>query len=157
MANGFKVASDLLFSVLCFITCTRQLDWPLETLATWNQGCGSAIRVRDCSTKKKLKYLLSPGHVSARRSLRYIIRPNTIFFASPITRNAGPPSTLLIWIWILAFCLCNTLFFMLFRVEPILPLTLVVALRSCLPGIARYLLGDCLKNSKSLFSIFRLP
>ena len=67
-------------------------------------------------------------------------------------------STLLIRIWILAFCLCNALFLLLFSVEPILPLTLVVALHSSLPGIARYRRpGDYMKFSLFLFSIFCLP
>ena len=44
-------------------------------------------------------------------------------------------STLLIRIWILAFCLCTALFLLW---QPNLTLTLVVSLRSCLPGIARY-------------------
>ena len=63
---------------------------------------------------------------------------------------------------ILAFCLCITgtvtLFFLLYFVERILLLTLVVALRSSLPSIARYWgPGDCMKISLSLFSIFPLP
>ena len=66
-------------------------------------------------------------------------------------------STLLIPIWIHAFFLCNPLFSLLYSVEPILPLTLVVALHSSLPGIARYRrLGDGMKISLSLFSIFPL-
>ena len=39
---------------------------------------------------------------------------------------------LLIQIWILAFCLCNTRFSLLYSVELILPLIQVVALYSCM-------------------------
>ena len=39
-------------------------------------------------------------------------------------------STLLIWILIIAFCLCNILFFLPYSMKQILPLTLVVALCS---------------------------
>ena len=57
-------------------------------------------------------------------------------------------SKLLIQIWILAFCLCNTHVFLLCRVERILPLILVVVRRSSLPSIARYRRpGDCMKIS----------
>ena len=58
----------------------------------------------------------------------------------------------MIQIWILTFWLCNTLFFLLSSVETSLQLTLVVALNSSLPSIARYRLsGDCMKNLWSLF------
>ena len=67
-------------------------------------------------------------------------------------------STRLIRIWILAFCLCTTLFFLPYSVEPNLTLTMVVSLRSCLPGFARFRRpGDCMKISLSLFSIFCHP
>ena len=79
-------------------------------------------------------------------------------WAAEIYVGAKCRSTLLIRIWILAFCQCNTLFFLLNSAKSILLLTLVVALRSSLPGIARYRLpGNCMKISLSLFSIFRLP
>ena len=54
------------------------------------QGCGSATRFRDCRTKKKIKKLalssLSTGHVSARRSRRYITRRNTKFVLADYTK-----------------------------------------------------------------------
>ena len=61
----------------------------------------------------------------------------------------------MIQLWILAFCLCNTRFSLLYSMERILPLILVVVLRSSLPGIARYRRpGDCMKLFWSLFFIF---
>ena len=74
------------------------------------QGCGSAIRFRDCSTKKKIEKLalssLSPGHVSAHRSHRYITQRNTKVLLCLLHEMYNPSSLpmLLIWIWILAFC-----------------------------------------------------
>ena len=70
-------------------------------------------------------------------------------------------SMLLNLIWILVFCSCKLMvqppFFLLNRVEPIFPLTLVVALHCSLACIVRYRLpGDCLQTL-SLFSIFHLP
>ena len=124
-----------------------------------DQGCGSAARFRDCRTKKKIKKnLLSQTHpVTWRPVAPAGIKPGE-------TQNlclvdcTKCRSTLLIRIWILAFCLCKPLFFLLDSVELILSLTLVVSLRSCLPGIARYRLpGDCMKISLSLFSIFCHP
>ena len=60
------------------------------------QGCGSATRFRDCSTKKKIKKLalssLSPGHVSARRSRRYITRRNTKVLPSRLHEMYVPRS-----------------------------------------------------------------
>ena len=63
-------------------------------------------------------------------------------------------STLLIQIWVLAFCLCTSLFFLPYSVEQNLTLTLVVSKCSCLPCIARCQPpGDCMKILLSLFSI----
>ena len=74
--------------------------------------------------------------------------------ALPITPNVTVGPTLLIWKWILAFCLCNPLCFLLYNVERILPLTLVAALSSSLPGNTRYWLpGDCTNILLFLFSI----
>ena len=76
--------------------------------------------------------------------------------ASLITRNVGPPSKFVIRIMNMdsGFLPMQALFFRC--VEPIFPLTMAVALCSCLPWIARYRLpGDCMKISLSLFSIFR--
>ena len=73
------------------------------------QGCGSATRIRDSRTKtKKIKLALTWSRVGP--SLQPVYNPaKQKFCASPITRNVGP--TLMIRIWILAFCLCNPLFF----------------------------------------------
>ena len=65
----------------------------------------------------------------ACRSRRYIIWQNTKF----VFHRLDEMCQLLISTWIFAFCLCNALFFLLYSVEPNLPLTLVVALRSSLP------------------------
>ena len=55
--------------------------------------------------KKKLALSsLSPGQVAARRSRQY----KTLLCVLSTRWNVRP--TLLIWIWILAFCLCNPLF-----------------------------------------------
>ena len=125
-------------------------------LCRMEQGCGSATRFRDCRTKKKKKKTCS--HLVTWRPVAPAgIKPGE-------TQNlclvdcTKCRSTLLIRIWILAFCLCNPLFFLLYSVELIVSLTLVVSLRSCLPGIARYRRpGDCMKISLSLFSIFCHP
>ena len=128
------------------------------------QGCGSATRFHDCSTKKKIKQTCSQQPHTLSRvgpSLtpdhrRYITRRNTKFVLADYTKGVRP--TLLIWIWILAFCLCNPLIFLFYSVEQIISLTLVVSLHSSLPGIARYRRSrDCMKISLSLFSIFCLP
>ena len=101
-----------------------------------NQGCRSATRFRDCRTKKKIKKTCSHP-VTWRPVAPAGIKPGE-------TQNlclvdcTKCRSTLLIRIWILAFCLCNPLFFLLYSVELILSLTLVASLRSCLPCIARY-------------------
>ena len=92
--------------------------------ATFDQGCGSATRFRDCSTKKKIKKTCS--HLVTWRPVAPAgIKPGE-------TQNlclvdcTKCRSTLLIRIWILAFCLCTTLFFLPYSVEPNLTLTLVV-------------------------------
>ena len=91
------------------------------------QGCGSATSFRDCSSKRKYK---NPALTWSRVGPSLPPVYNTCFTDYIIFTYR---STLLIRIWILAFCLCNALFFLLY-VEPNLPLTLVVALRSSLPG-----------------------
>ena len=57
-----------------------------------NQGCGSAMRFRDCSTQKKMKKnLLSPGHVAARCSSRYKTSQAKHRICVLLTRwNVGP-------------------------------------------------------------------
>ena len=121
------------------------------------QGCGSATRFHDCRTNEKIRknFALTwsrggPSLGLATAGIKPGQTQNLCFVDYTKCR-----STLLIRIWILAFCLCNPLFFLLYSVELILSLTLVVSLRSCLPGIARYRRpGDCMKISLSLFSIF---
>ena len=58
------------------------------------QGCGSATRFCDCSTKRKIiKSLLSPGHVAARRSRRLppvLNQAKHRNCALSATRNVGP-------------------------------------------------------------------
>ena len=89
------------------------------------QECRSATRFRDCSTKNKIKNnLLSPGHMAARRSCRYKTRRNNLCFTD--YTKCRSMLQVLIQIWILAFCLCTALFFLLYSVEPNLTLTLVV-------------------------------
>ena len=70
-------------------------------------------------------------------------------------------STLLIWIWNLAFCQGMPLFCLLYNMEMVLPSTLVVAVRSSLHCIARYRQpGDTVTAWKfccPLFFIFCLP
>ena len=107
----------------------------------------------DCSIEKKIKKnMLSHCHVLALRSRWYIIRQNTKFVLRLLHVHA-PDSNM---------DSCRQPkqppFFLLYSAEQILLLTPVVALRSSLPGIARYRLpGDFMKTSLSLFSIFRLP
>ena len=107
----------------------------LKRIYTVCQGCGSATRFRDCRTKMKIiKNLLSPGHVAARRSSRYKTLPKNLCFVDYTKCR----STLPIRIWILAFCQCTAIVFLPNSVESNFTLTLVVSLRSCLPGIAKY-------------------
>ena len=80
--------------------------------------------------------MLPPVHVSARRSPRVYNLAKHKICASPNCMICR--STLIIWIWTLAFCLCNPFVFLLFSMDPILPLTLVAPVLSRLPCIARY-------------------
>ena len=84
-----------------------------------NQGCGSATCFRDYRTKKKIKNLFSPGHVSARRSRRYIIQRNTKFMLRQLYEILvhSPDSNMESCLLPLQF-----LSFLLYSVEPNLPL-----------------------------------
>ena len=79
-----------------------RLNWR-EVVADQSQGYGSATRFRDCSTKNKIKFLASTWSRGGS-SLLPVCNPakNNLWSADYMKCR----STLLIRIWILAFCLC---------------------------------------------------
>ena len=117
------------------------------------QGCGSATCFRDCRTKKKTKKLsLTWSRVCPSLPQVYSLETHKLCFADYTKCRSHAPDLNM------DICLYNPLFFLLHSMEQILQSTLVVALRSSLPGNTRYCLqGDCTKISLFLFSIFPLP
>ena len=88
------------------------------------QGCGSATRFCDFSTKKKIQKTCShlvTWQTVAPAGIKLGETQNLCFVDYTKCR-----STLLIWIWILAFCQCTTLFFLPYSVEPNLQVTLTL-------------------------------
>ena len=103
------------------------------------QGCGSATHFHGCCTKKKSKKTCS-HLVTCRTVAPAGIEPGeTKFVLAYYTKfRSHAPDSNMDSCFLASFFLCNPLFFLLYSVKQILPLTLVVALRSSLPGNARY-------------------
>ena len=122
-----------------------------HSVARMGFSCPFSDQIRcSCTKKKTLKTLLSHYHVLAAGSGKTQNASPFFWF----TRNVGPRSWFEYGFWLFAY---TTPPFFFYSMVPNLPLTLLVALRSCLPRNARYRLpGECTNISLSIspYSVF---